>query len=69
MHVAVVDHAIKDGVGRQGLCSYERGRDFEIINNDSGITSAILDRLLYRAETVPIEGRSYRAKDRGEAQG
>jgi hypothetical protein len=33
-----------------------------------GITSAILDRLLHHAETVPIEGKSYRAKDRGEPQ-
>ena len=39
-----------------------------IFNNDSGITSAILDRLLHHAETVPIEGKSYRAKDRKESQ-
>jgi len=31
--------------------------------NDSGITSAILDRLLHHAETVLIEGKSYRTKD------
>lgn len=35
-----------------------------IFNNDAGITSAILDRLLHRAHTVVIEGRSYRMKDR-----
>ena len=35
-----------------------------IFNNDSGITAAILDRLLHRAETIVIEGKSYRMKDR-----
>ena len=35
----------------------------EIFNNDSGITSAILDRLLHGAETVVIEGKSFRMKD------
>jgi DNA replication protein DnaC len=35
-----------------------------IFNNDAGITAAILDRLLHRAQTVVIEGRSYRMKDR-----
>ncbi len=35
-----------------------------IFNNDAGITSAILDRLLHRAQTVVIEGKSYRMKDR-----
>jgi DNA replication protein DnaC len=34
-----------------------------IFNNDTGITSAILDRLLHQAETVVIEGKSYRMKD------
>jgi len=33
-------------------------------NNDAGITAAILDRLLHRAQTVVIEGKSYRMKDR-----
>jgi DNA replication protein DnaC len=36
----------------------------EIFNNDSTLTSAILDRLLHHAETVLIEGPSYRMKDR-----
>lgn len=36
----------------------------EIFNNDSTLTSAILDRLLHHAETVLIEGTSYRMKDR-----
>jgi DNA replication protein DnaC len=34
-----------------------------IFNNDSTFTSAILDRLLHHAETVVIEGPSYRMKD------
>lgn len=53
---------------------YERGsmvvttnkpfkRWLEIFNNDAGITSAILDRLLHGAETVVVEGKSYRMKD------
>jgi DNA replication protein DnaC len=33
-----------------------------IFNNDSTLTSAILDRLLHHAETIVIEGRSYRMK-------
>jgi DNA replication protein DnaC len=38
----------------------------EIFNNDSTLTSALLDRLLHHAETVLIEGSSYRMKDRLE---
>jgi DNA replication protein DnaC len=34
-----------------------------IFNNDATITSAVLDRLLHHAETVVIEGKSYRMKD------
>jgi DNA replication protein DnaC len=37
-----------------------------IFNNDSTLTSAILDRILHHAETVIIEGKSYRMKDRIE---
>ena len=37
-----------------------------IFNGDSTITSAVLDRLLHHAETVIIEGSSYRMKDRIE---
>jgi DNA replication protein DnaC len=36
----------------------------EIFNNDSTLTSAILDRLLHHAETVLIEGKSYRMKEK-----
>jgi len=35
----------------------------EIFNNDSTLTSAILDRLLHHAETVVIESKSYRIRD------
>ncbi len=39
----------------------------EIFNNDSTLTSAILDRMLHHAETVVIEGKSYRMKDHLDA--
>jgi DNA replication protein DnaC len=35
----------------------------EIFNNDATLTSAILDRLLHHAETMVIEGKSYRMKE------
>ena len=38
----------------------------EIYNNDSTLTSAILDRLLHHAETILIEGKSYRMKEKIE---
>ncbi len=38
----------------------------ETFNNDSTLTSALLDRLLHHAEVVLIEGNSYRMKDRIE---
>lgn len=38
-----------------------------IFNNDSTIASAVLDRLLHHAETVIIEGSSYRMKDQVES--
>jgi len=37
-----------------------------IFNNDSTITSAVLDRLLHHAETIVIEGSSFRMKDQIE---
>ena len=37
-----------------------------MFNNDSTLTSAILDRVLHHAETIVIEGKSYRMKDRIE---
>jgi len=39
----------------------------EIFNNDSTLTAAILDRLLHHAQTVLIEGKSYRMKDKIES--
>ena len=35
----------------------------QIFNNDSTLTSAILDRVLHHADTVVIEGLSFRMKD------
>lgn len=37
-----------------------------VFNNDSTLVSALLDRLLHHAETVVIEGKSYRMKDQRE---
>jgi DNA replication protein DnaC len=37
-----------------------------IFNNDATLTSAMLDRLLHHAETVVIEGKSYRMKEKVE---
>jgi DNA replication protein DnaC len=38
----------------------------EIFNNDSTLTSALLDRVLHHAHTAVIEGKSYRMKDKAE---
>jgi DNA replication protein DnaC len=38
----------------------------QIFHNDSTLTSALLDRLLHHAETVVIEGRSYRMREQAE---
>jgi DNA replication protein DnaC len=38
----------------------------KIFDNDTVLTSALLDRLLHHAETVIIEGTSYRSKDQVE---
>jgi DNA replication protein DnaC len=52
----------------QGAMAITTNRAFkdwpEIFNNDATLTSAILDRLLHHAQTVVIEGPSYRMKDR-----
>ncbi len=34
----------------------------QIFNNDSTLTSAILDRVLHHVDTVVIEGKSFRTK-------
>jgi DNA replication protein DnaC len=39
----------------------------KIFNNDSTLTSAILDRLLHHAESQVIAGKSYRTKDQIES--
>jgi len=39
----------------------------KIFNNDSTLTAALLDRLLHHAETVVIEGKSYRMKGKLDA--
>lgn len=38
----------------------------KVFNNDATLTSAVLDRLLHHAETVVIDGKSYRMKDQIE---
>jgi len=35
----------------------------EIFNNDSTLTSALLDRLLHHTETIVVEGKSYRMRE------
>lgn len=40
-----------------------------IFNNDATLTSAVLDRLLHHAETITIEGKSFRMKDQIEEPG
>jgi DNA replication protein DnaC len=35
----------------------------QIFNNDSTLTSAILDRVMHHVDTVVIEGKSFRMKD------
>ena len=50
----------------QGSLAITSNRAFkhwpQIFNNDSTLTAAILDRLLHHAETILIEGKSYRMK-------
>jgi len=38
----------------------------QIFNNDATLTSAILDRLLHHANSMVIEGKSYRMKEQVE---
>ena len=40
-----------------------------IFNNDATITTAILDRLIHHCETLTIEGKSYRMKDKADSTG
>jgi DNA replication protein DnaC len=52
---------------KQGALIITSNRAFKawptIVNNDSTLTAAILDRLLHHADTVIIEGKSFRMKD------
>lgn len=72
-----IDHQGADLLFQVISARYERGsiiltsnkayKDWpSIFNNDSTITSAVLDRLLHHSDTVIIEGKSYRMKDRIE---
>ena len=45
---------------------FDRWWLLEVFDNDAVLTSALLDRLLHHAETVIIEGKSYRSKDQIE---
>src|ERR1700741_3728048 len=38
----------------------------QIFNNDSPLTSAILDRVMHHVDTIVIEGKSFRMKDEVE---
>jgi len=40
-----------------------------IFNNDATLTTAILDRLVHHCDTITIEGKSYRMKDKTEPPG
>jgi len=40
-----------------------------IFNSDATLTTAILDRLVHHCETITIEGKSYRMKDKAESGG
>ena len=54
--------------GAMAITSNRAFKDWpEIFNNDSTLTSAIPDRLPHHAETVLIEGKSYRMKDKIES--
>ena len=51
----------------RGACIITSNRAYkkwpEIFNNDSTLTSALLDRLLHHAETIVIDGNSYRMRE------
>lgn len=58
---------VLSGRYEQGSCVLTTNLAFKhwtrIFNNDATLTSAVLDRLLHHAETVTIEGKSFRMKD------
>jgi len=55
----------------QGALIITSNRAFQewptIFNHDSTLTSAVLDRLLHHADTIIIEGKSFRMKDQLES--
>lgn len=55
----------------QGAIIMTSNRAFQewpvIFNHDSTLTSAVLDRLLHHADTIIIEGKSFRMKDQIES--
>lgn len=59
------------GRSEQGSTLLTSNRAFKdwpkIFNNDSTLTAALLDRLLHHADTVVIEGKSYRLQGKLEA--
>lgn len=72
-----IDKAGGDALFQVIAQRYERGstlvttnrifkRWAEIFNNDSTLTTALLDRLLHHCEVITIEGKSYRMKDKIE---
>jgi DNA replication protein DnaC len=40
-----------------------------VFNNDATLTTAILDRLVHHCDTITIEGKSYRMKDKHDSGG
>ncbi|MFC2946932.1 ATP-binding protein, partial [Virgibacillus sediminis] len=46
------------------LTSNKGPEEWEELMGDKGITTAILDRLLHRAEVIHLNGSSYRIKNR-----
>ena len=58
------------GYGFQGQGQVTTNRIYKhwasIFDKDAVLTSALLDRLLHHAETVLIEGKSFRSKDQVE---
>jgi hypothetical protein len=70
----VIDKAGADLLFQVFSQRYERGSTLittnqtcknwlRIFNKDSTMTSAVLDRVLHHAETIPREGKSFRMKD------
>ncbi|MBM3225872.1 MAG: hypothetical protein FJZ47_19040 [Candidatus Tectomicrobia bacterium] len=56
--------SLRDAPGAIVLTSNRACKDWpKIFHNDSTLTAALLDRLRHHAETVMIEGKSFRMKD------